>query len=76
MEATAGERTRLEGGRGGLIQRNGDGRVTACNLDLKIRTLVRPSTTDPGEIVDAIIENERRILAIMEEIKATIGECP
>ena len=60
---------------GGLIQRNGDGRVTACNLDLK-----NPHASQaidhrpPEEIVDSIIEKERRILAIMEEIKATLAE--
>ena len=61
----------------GLIQRNGDGRVTACNLDLK-----NPHAGEaidhrpPEEIVDSIIEKERRILAIMEEIKATLAEEP
>ena len=72
-----GERTRLEGGRERLIQRNGDGRVTACNLDLK--NPHAGETIDhrpPEEIVDSIIENERRILAIMEEIKATLAEGP
>ena len=60
---------------GGLIQRNGDGRVTACNLDLK-----NPHAGEevdhrpPGEIVDFIIQKERRILVIMEEIKATLEE--
>jgi type I restriction enzyme M protein len=62
---------------GGLIQRNGDGRVTSCNLDLK-----NPHAGEavdhrpPGEIVDSIIQKERRILAIMEEIKATLAEGP
>ena len=51
--------------------------MTACNLDLK-----NPHTGEaidhrrPGEIVDSIIEKERRILAIMEEIKATLAEEP
>ena len=61
----------------GLIQRNGDGRVTACNLDLK--NPHAGETIDhrpPEEIVDSIIEKERRILAIMEEIKATLAEGP
>ena len=61
----------------GLIQRNGDGRVSACNLDLKNPHAAE--TIDhrpPGEIVDSIIQKERRILAIMEEIKATLAEGP
>jgi type I restriction enzyme M protein len=57
----------------GLIKRDDDGRVTACNLDLK-----NPHAEDaedhrkPTEIVDAIIAKEHRILAIMDEIKATV----
>ena len=60
-----------------LIQRDADGRVTACNLDVK-----NPHAEEkidhraPEEIVDSIIEKERRILAIMEEIKATLSERP
>ncbi len=59
----------------GLIQRDDDGRVTACNLDLK-----NPHTEDaedhrtPAEIVDAIVAKEQRVLAIMDEIKATLAE--
>ena len=61
----------------GLIQRNGDGRVIAYNLDL--RNPYAGEAVDhrpPEEIVDSIIEKERRILAIMEEIKATLAEEP
>ena len=57
----------------GLIQLDGDGRVTACNLDLKNPHAAE--TIDhrpPEEIVDSIIEKERRILAIIEEIRATL----
>ena len=61
------ERARLEGA----------GRVIACNLDSKNPHAAE--TIDhraPEEIVDAIIDKERRILAIMEEIKATLAEGP
>lgn len=58
----------------GLIQRADDGRVTACDLDLK-----NPHAEDtedhrkPTEIVDAIIAKEHRILAIMNEIRSAVG---
>ncbi|WP_292192258.1 class I SAM-dependent DNA methyltransferase [Mesorhizobium sp.] len=57
-----------------LIQRDEHGRVVACNLDLK-----NPHSPDaidhraPAEIVDGIIEKERRILTIMDEIRATLA---
>ena len=60
---------------GELIRRDADGRVTACNLDIK-----NPYSEDaedhrsPAEIVDAIIAKERRVLEIMDEIKATLAE--
>ena len=60
-----------------LLQRDANGRVTACNLDSKNPHAAE--TIDhrrPEEIVDSIIEKERRILAIMEEIKATLAERP
>ena len=59
----------------GLVQRDDQGRVTACNLDIK-----NPHAGDtadhrsPAEIVDGIIDKEHRILAIMDEIKATLSE--
>ena len=59
----------------GLIGRNDEGNVTTCNLDIK-----NPHTGDvqehrkPLEIVDAIIERERAILAIMDEIKSELAE--
>ena len=58
-----------------LVQRSAAGRVTACNLDLK--NPHADGTIDyrpPEEIVDSIIAKDRRILAIMEEIKATVPE--
>lgn len=59
----------------GLVRRDEQGRVLACNLDVK--NPHSGETVDhraPAEIVDGIIEKERRILAIMDEIKATLGE--
>ena len=59
----------------GLIQCDAHGRVTACNLDIKNPHAAE--TIDhrpPGEIVDSIIEKERRILSIMEEIKVALAE--
>ncbi len=58
-----------------LIRRDAAGRVVECNLDLKNP---HPAETidhrPPEEIVDSVIEKERCILAIMEEIKATVSE--
>lgn len=57
-----------------LVQRDVEGRVIACNLDIK-----NPHATEaedhrkPQEIVDAIIERERKILSIMDEIKAELA---
>ncbi len=59
----------------GLVHRDEQGRVTACNLDLK--NPHSGETVDyrsPAEIVDSIIDKERRILSIMDEIKATLAE--
>jgi type I restriction enzyme M protein len=58
-----------------LVQRDDQGRVTACNLDVK--NPHAGETADhrsPAEIVDGIIDKERRILSIMDEIKATLAE--
>ncbi len=58
-----------------LIKRDEEGRVIACNLDLK-----NPYSREvedhraPTEIVDAIIAKEQRVLAIMDDIKATLAE--
>ena len=58
-----------------LIQRDAQGRVTGCNLDIK-----NPHSGEvadhraPTEIVDAIIAQEKRILGIMDEIKAALAE--
>ena len=59
----------------GLVQRDDQGRVTACNLDVK--NPHAGETADhrsPAEIVDGIIDKERRILALMDELKATLAE--
>lgn len=59
----------------GLIQRDDQGRVLACNLDIK-----NPSAggemdhRSSFEIVDTILDRERHILDIMGEIKATLAE--
>ncbi|WP_298373022.1 N-6 DNA methylase [Azospirillum sp.] len=59
----------------GLIQRDADGNVIACNLDLK-----NPNAADaldhrpPAELVDSLLAHERRILDILTEIKATLAE--
>ena len=57
------------------MRRDDAGHVTACNLDIK-----NPHSEDaedhrsPAEIVDAIIVKERRVLEIMDEIKALLAE--
>lgn len=58
-----------------LIERDAHGHVIACNLDLK-----NPHSGEvidqrsPAEIVDSIVNKERRILAIMDEIKDVLTE--
>jgi len=59
----------------GLIQRDAQERVIACNLDIKNpHSGVVLDHRAPTEIVDAIIAQERRILGIMEKIKAALAE--
>lgn len=59
----------------GLVQRDEQNRVMACNLDIK-----NPHSSEtvdhrlPTEIVDSVIDKERRILSIMDQIKATLAE--
>jgi len=59
----------------GLIRRDEAGRVIDCNLDVK-----NPHAEEaedhrtPGEIVDAIIAREQRVLEIMGEIKTVLAE--
>ncbi len=61
----------------GLVRRNREGSVTACNLDIK-----NPHTGEvvdrrkPLDIVESIIERERAIGEIMDEIKAQLSESP
>lgn len=58
-----------------LIKRDDDGKITDCNLDIK-----NPHSGEvidhrpPEEIVESIVEKERRILTIMDEIKAVLAE--
>ena len=59
----------------GLVQRDDQGRVTACNLDVKNpHGGETAGHRSPADIVDGIIDKERRILAIMDDIKATLAE--
>ena len=59
----------------GLVQRDEQGRVTACNLDVKNPNAGENADhRQPAEIVGSIIDKERRILSIMDEIKATLAE--
>lgn len=57
-----------------LIERDENGRVTACNLDSR-----NPHASEaedhrsPAKIVDAILAEERRILEIVQEIRTEIG---
>ncbi len=59
----------------GLVMRGDDGNVTACNLDIK-----NPHTGEaedhrkPLEIVESIIERERDILVLMDEIKSELAD--
>ena len=58
-----------------LIQRDTDGRVIACNLDLKNpHALAAEDHRQPLEIVEAITAREREIIAIMDEIRAELAE--
>ncbi len=59
----------------GLIVRDEDGRVTGCNLDVKNPHLdVVEEHRTPAEIVEDIIGKERRVLEIMDEIRAALAE--
>ena len=75
MDGSGGNERAWQVDAGELVRRDDAGRVTACNLDLK-----NPYSEDaedhrsPAEIVDAIIAKERRVLEIMDEIKATLAE--
>ena len=59
----------------GLIQRDADRRIIACNLDLKNpHAAGAEDHRKPDEIVDAIVDREREIMAIMDEIRAELAE--
>ena len=59
---------------GGLVKRDEDGVITACNLDIKnLDAGEVEDHREPLEIVDAIIEHERSILALMDEIKVELA---
>lgn len=59
----------------GLIETSDDGRVLACNLDLKNPNVggVADHRT-PLQIIDAVEAKEQRILAIMSDIRRTLAE--
>jgi type I restriction enzyme M protein len=59
----------------GLIQRDDDGKVVACNLDLKNPNAVTAADhRPPSELVESLIIHETRILDLLSEIKATLAE--
>ena len=58
----------------GLIHRKVDGRVTACNLDIKNPHAVEKiDHRAPEEIVESTIEKERRIAVTTDEIIAALA---
>lgn len=58
-----------------VLKYNGDGILSSCNLDLK-----NPNSADalehltPEKLADDILNKERRIIQIMEEIRVKLGE--
>ena len=59
----------------GLVEYDEDGHVTACNLDVKNpHAGVVEDHRDAEEVVEAIIERERVIMSLMNEIKAELAE--
>lgn len=53
-----------------LVQKDEEGRVTACNLDIKNpHAKEAEDHRKPREIVDAIISREKEILSIMDELR-------
>ncbi|MEI8396712.1 MAG: N-6 DNA methylase [Rhodospirillaceae bacterium] len=58
-----------------LIQRDAEGKVIACNLDLKNPHAAEAlDHRSPTELVDSLIAHERRILDILTEMKTTLAE--
>ncbi|MBF0605347.1 MAG: N-6 DNA methylase, partial [Nitrospirae bacterium] len=59
----------------GLIKRDAEGRVTACNLDIKNPNSRKAMEHRPPEkLVESIIAKEKRILGLMEEIQELLAE--
>jgi type I restriction enzyme M protein len=55
----------------GLMQKDEEGRVIACNLDVKNpHAKEAEDHRKPREIVDAIIKREQEILSIMDELRS------
>ena len=58
----------------GLVMRDGEGNVTACNLDIKNpHTALVEDHRNPLEIVESIIERERDILSMIGEIRVDLA---
>ncbi|MCY4363760.1 MAG: class I SAM-dependent DNA methyltransferase [Gammaproteobacteria bacterium] len=58
-----------------LIQRDEQGRVVACNLDIKNPHSVEATDQRaPAEIIDAIVEKEHNLLDLMGEIRTSLAE--
>ena len=76
VEQSRGERARLEGLRRGPdpARRAGSRRSPATSTSRIPHSGEVADHRAPAEIVDAIIAQEQRILGIMDEIKAALGE--
>ncbi len=58
-----------------LIRRDDQGRVVACNLDIRNpHSEELEDNRSPSEIVEAVVTKERRVLAIMDEIRTALAE--
>ncbi|WP_349370548.1 class I SAM-dependent DNA methyltransferase [Salinarimonas sp.] len=58
-----------------LVRRDAQGRVVACNLDLKNPHAAEEiDHRSPAEILDGVIAQETRILEIMRELRAAVAE--
>ena len=58
----------------GLVQRDEKGRVIGCNLDVKNPRPEGVEIRSPGELVEAIVVRQRRVLRVIEEVEADVGD--
>ena len=59
----------------GLLERDAEGTVVACNLDLRNPHAAEElETRSPEELVESIIAHERRILELIQEVREIIQE--